>query len=231
VEDFYAHIDAYKQGILKGELLVSFEQEMERNDSLRLAVDNYDVAKDISEGLLELDMMETLKQLKTQRDKTMQSQVKDNAKIIDLKESDTQTPSTFLTNWNWKKWLAAAAMIGLILISGWWFMDYRVEQQYIAQVQENYEWPEDPDATKSVDTVGMTDFEKGKFYFRTNNYKKSLPFLERHILREKDPKSLSEGYEWLGAVYVKLGMMDKAREALKKSREERAIRNMQLIRK
>ena len=64
MEDYYAHIDDYMNGLLEGEELRLFEAEMKRNPSLKKAVENYEPAKQISEGLLEIDMLETLKGLK-----------------------------------------------------------------------------------------------------------------------------------------------------------------------
>jgi tetratricopeptide (TPR) repeat protein len=63
VKDWHEHIEDYMNGTLEGDLLIAFEKEMESNATLRAAIENYEDAKLISEGLLEVDMMETLEEL------------------------------------------------------------------------------------------------------------------------------------------------------------------------
>ena len=82
MEDFYEHIDDYMNGLLSSEALAQFKVELGRNESLRIAVENYDAAKAISEGLLEVDMMETLQGLAIE-----------NAQILNSDEAHSSKPT------------------------------------------------------------------------------------------------------------------------------------------
>lgn len=85
MEDFYEHIDDYINGLLSSEALALFEAELGQNESLRIAVDNYDAAKSISEGLLEVDMMKTLQGISNEESQISKADDADSTKIEDSK--------------------------------------------------------------------------------------------------------------------------------------------------
>ena len=60
--DFFEHIDEYIQNQLSPEDKLAFEAEMKVNPTLRSAVDNYDLVKEISMGFLETEVREILNQ-------------------------------------------------------------------------------------------------------------------------------------------------------------------------
>jgi len=232
VEDFFEHIDEYKNGLLEGDQLAAFERAMKEDASLKKAVENYDVGKAISEGLLEVDMLETLERLKEQRKSGSGSDSdeseKGGATVHDIKDIG-MGPRPKNRKISLRKWIAATSFIGVLVFAGWWVMEWNGEREYMDYVKANYEWPEDLDATKSVDTIGMNDFEKGKHFFERNHFEESLRFLIIHLSEETDISMLSEGYEWLGAIYMKQGAIEKAKRALEKSYEKKALNNLKLL--
>ncbi|MEM9546839.1 MAG: hypothetical protein AAGA77_12745 [Bacteroidota bacterium] len=223
MEDFYAHIEDYKLGLLEGELLEAFERQMAEDASLQLAVENFDVAKGISEALLEVDMMETLRGLKEAEKATKLS---DDAVVREMERKTTGGRSA--EKFNLSRWIVAASFVGVLVFAGWWVMDWKAEREFREFVLDNYEWPVDFDATKSVDTIDMNDFEKGKYYFKVNDFEQSLLFLQRHLAIEKEDQLLSQGYEWLGAVFTKMDKKEQAINALSRSNEQKAFVNLQL---
>ena len=62
--EYYEHIDDYIDGRLSSEARQAFEDAMKTDASLKLAVENYMDAAKLSEGLLEMDIMETINNFK-----------------------------------------------------------------------------------------------------------------------------------------------------------------------
>jgi tetratricopeptide (TPR) repeat protein len=255
VEDFYEHIDDYKNGLLKGEALDLFKAELSQNESLRIAVDNYDTAKSISEGLLEVDMMETLRGIPkreaqiTNDNKSEVSSVSETKQKSENEGSDDHLseninrsgkklgpPSiprgeTKVKRIIFRRLAIAASFIGLIALCSWWMITYNANQEYIAYVQNNYTQPVDEDATKSVelDTIGKTPFQIGKEYFKRNYFKESEKWFLLALEKETDKKLRSEGHYWLGSVHIELGDVDAARKAWEESEEEGAKESMKVL--
>ncbi len=225
MEDVYEYIDDYMNGLLEGEALERFETEMENNSSLKKAVENYDSAKAISEGLLEVDMMTTLNRLRASEN---QAAPGDGASIRSMASTELENKSTN-PKWTIRKWIAAASFIGVLVFAGWWTMEYNTKSFMMDEIVTEIIDPVDEDSKKSIDTIGKTDFEKGKHYFSRNLFEESIPYFERHVSQNLDQQSQSQGYEWLGVAYVYVERLEDAIEALKKSREESAKRNLELL--
>lgn len=223
MENFYEHIDDYKNGLLEGEMLRQFETEMNANASLKKAVENYDAAKAISEGLLEVDMMETLRGLQEAKEGINNKNSADN-----LQSGRLQTEARTLKI-NRRFWMAAAVIIGLLAVTAWWMMDMKTKGLDKEYILANYTRPIDEDATKSIDTIGMTNFEKGKYYFSLNRFEESIPWFESYVLKVSEKKLLSEGYFWLGAAYLEVWRVEDAREAWEKSEESGAKENLTML--
>jgi len=248
VEDFYEHIDDYKNGLLEGEVLAAFEQSMADNPSHQLAVDNYESAKGISEALLEVDMLQTLQRLGNEEaTKTIESH-----KIIDISHKENNH-SHKITNrsvdnsdqlsfsdtkpkvkrFSLRKLAIAASFLAIVCVGGWWMVETVQNNQrksyVLAQLDELGLKPVDKDATKSIDTVGMSAFQKGKYYYSLNRFEESIKWLEKMVAEEKDEKLLSEGYYWLGHGYVKLGRLDDAEKAWGESDEEEVAKMILIL--
>lgn len=228
MEDYYEHIGDYMNGTLGAEQRAAFEAEMERNASLQKAVDNYEAAKALSEGLLEVDMLETLQELKNESSAHLGEQKKidrssSGGQVIDM-ESTTKA-NRFSRRW----WMTAAVFLGVLAVATWWMtkpLSDGLDQKYVL---ENYNRPYDEDATKSVDTVGMTPFQKGKYMFGLNEFEESIKWMEQYLSEIEEKKLRSEGYFWLGAAYLELWQLEKARESWGKSSEEGVAENLELI--
>ncbi|MEZ4950375.1 MAG: tetratricopeptide repeat protein [Saprospiraceae bacterium] len=77
--DFYEYIEDYCNGFMEESTREAFEQAMVSDKALAAAVSNYMEGKKIAEGLLEIDMMETLNKLKTEKEKvgTIRSNIRE----------------------------------------------------------------------------------------------------------------------------------------------------------
>ena len=209
MEDYFEHIDDYVEGKLTSEDHKLFEAEMDRNSSLKEGVKNYHDAKKISEGLLELDMMDTLNKLQQEES-------------VDQKEIKTKSNG---------KWIGLAAVLAFLILAGWWFSNNADAELDKSKIYANYIKPVNSDATKSIDTLGMNDFEKGKYYFSLNRFEESEQWLKLYMSIEDDKESLSECYYWLGAAHLEQWEVDEAKKAWEMSDEKQAKENINIITK
>ena len=69
--DYFEHIDAYVNGQFKGEEKERFEEEMQKNEALKKAVDNHRIASDALELLLEEDIRNVIKGSRTMKGKVL----------------------------------------------------------------------------------------------------------------------------------------------------------------
>lgn len=238
MENFYEHIDDYKNGLLTGETLDQFELAMQTDASLRLAVDNYDAAKSISEGLLEIDMLQTLQNIGKPENQTINAQnsnnrttPKNNHLIQKNDRSVNSSTKPIVSIFNLRNLMAAASVIGVLFFAGWWMVESNTDlerKEYIlAQIDKIR--PVDLDATKSIDTLGMTAFEKGKYYYSLNRYEESIQWLERMTKIENDLELLSEGYYWLGHAYMQEWRVEDAKIAWEKSNKINVKNALEII--
>ncbi len=207
MKDYFEYIDDYVEQKLNSKQHKSFEEEMKKNSSLNEAVKNYDDAKKLSEGLLEMDMLDTLSKLQDE-DQPITKKTRNNLKGI---------------------WLGMAAVLLLLLISGWWMSNREHTELDKSVILANYIRPIDNDATKSLDTIGMNDFEKGKYYFSLNRFEKAKKSIKLYITAESNKKHLDEEYYWLGAIHLELWELEEAKKAWLMSNRSESIENLKLI--
>ena len=241
MEDFYEHIDDYKNGLLTGEVLTQFEAAMGSDASLKLAVDNYASAKSISEGLLELDMMETLNSIKN-GELTIDNDLSANHSPSNNDRSPSNSTRTSITEgkiktsvFNLRNLMAAASVIGVMFFAGWWMMgsnaDLERKEYVLAQIEERGLKPIDPDATKSLDTIGMTPFEKGKHFYSRNYFEESIIWLEQSVSEAGDTRIRSLGHYWLGHAYIQVWRVEDATEVWKRSKENETSELLSFLKK
>ena len=65
MKDYFDYIDDYMSGVLTVDQKLKFEEALLSDSELKAAVDNYETGKKLSEGLLELDMLETITMLES----------------------------------------------------------------------------------------------------------------------------------------------------------------------
>lgn len=239
MEDFYEHIDDYKNGLLTGEVLAQFEAAVDCDPSLKLAVDNYHAAKRISEGLLEIDMLQTLQDIEKTKNQTLSSQIsnnqttpKTNHLLQNIDRSINSSSKSKVSIFNLRNLVVAASIIGVLFFTGWWMMKSPYSHLDKEQVFASFVDPVNEDATKSVDTIGMTAFEKGMHYYALNRFEESEQWLKLSLKEEMNKNMRSKGYYWLGAAHLRQWELDEAVEAWGKSNEKEALKLIdQLVKK
>jgi len=214
MKDFYEHIDEYMEGSLSPIQVAEFEAEIKRDSSLELAVNNYHDAKKLSEGLLELDMMESLGKLEEE----------DSVAREKISEDNSETKKSA-----GRKWFLLLGLVGILLLGALWLSKDGNSGLDKEMILASYERPVNADATRSIDTVGMNSFEKGKFFFALNRFEDSEQWLKEYVTIEKNINLLSQAYYWLGAAHLEQWEVDEAKKAWGKSGERGVKRNMGLL--
>jgi len=74
--DPHLYIDAYHDGTLTPEEITLFEQAMAQDADLRTAVKNYDAAKKLSKGLIEIETRQILESISTIEEPRQESSIK-----------------------------------------------------------------------------------------------------------------------------------------------------------
>lgn len=213
MKDFFEHIDDYMEGTLSIDERAAFEAEMNRNISLKNAVMNYHDGKKLSEGLLELDIAATLEKLQQEANANEQ----DRAAIQNKNGS------------NMRRWLLLLGLVGGVLALLWWFGNRDTMGLDKSQILASYERPIDEEVTRSVDTIGMNHFQKGKHFFILNRFQESEEWLKRYIEIEKDQKLLSQAYFWLGSAHLEQWEVKEAKSVWSKSEETKAKTNLSIL--
>ncbi len=212
MKDFFEHIDDYMAGQLTGSEYEAFAAELKQNESLRNAVSNYDSAKRLSEGLLEIDMLETIQKLEEGDQATPQ-------KEIDKKENKNTG----------RNWFILISMVMLLSFLALWLSNGSTSDLDKEEILASYIKPVDGDATRSIDTVGMNHFQKGKYYFALNRFNESEKWLTRYIEKEKDQQLLSQAYFWLGSAHLEQWEVKEAKRVWSKSEEIKAKNNLRIL--
>jgi len=207
MEDYFEHIDDYMEGKLSSDQHALFKKEIVKNSSLKEAVSNYHDAKKLSEGFLEADIMETLSSIEFQEKEP---------------SAKTKTPSQF-------KWLKILGMLLVLFLIGLKIGKNIKSKTNKEEILASYIKPIDMDATKSIDTVGMNSFEKGKYFFALNKFQESEEWLTLYLSNEKNEKALSRGFYWLGSAHLEQWEVSEAKEAWSKSDEENANKNLNIL--
>ena len=234
MENWHEHIDNYMNGSLDADLKNLFEEELRNNTELQAGIKNYKAAKLVSEGLLELDILNTLSNLQ-QREQNQLKRSEDENHSPDLKRqssNNTYHPANGAVKeqvifWNFRKLLSAAVFFGVLFVAGFYLLSNNQDDQrrayVLAQIDDMK--PIDEDATKSIDTMGMTLFEKGKYYYALNRFDESAQWLKLATTTTKDNKDMetySKIYYWLGHAHIQLWEVEEAKRAWKQSGEVEA---------
>lgn len=204
--DAYENIEDYVAGRLTAEAREAFEQAMATDAALQDAVECWPAVQAISGQLLDLDMAATVRKLQA------------------AESSKKASPMRWL-------WLAIAGLLLAGLAYGYlqWQKGHVEKQQGEVLRAGIIVEPVDESATKSIDTVGMDFFEKGKYFYGLNSFEEAEKWLERFISVEKDKKMLSKGHNWLGAAHYYQNEIPEARAAWQKSDEGGAKENLKMI--
>ncbi len=203
MNDYYDHIDDYINGSLTEAERTEFERALSTDPSLQAAVDNYDDATLLSEGLLELDVLETIGKLEGEGGHREGS--------AEVKQVQRATKTFTL-----RRWLMVASMVGVVCLSGWWIVNQN-EQSRRDKLWASYERPIDPDATKSIDTSRMDRFQLAKYYFALNEFEKSRNVLNTLLENTNNRDTIGQSHFWLAHVYINLGKWKKAKKKWEKS--------------
>jgi len=192
----YDHIEHYVTGKLTGEDLQAFEKAIQEDPELKEMVENYDAIKDLSTGILEMELLQEVKKV-TVSDKTAATEKETPVKKINP----------------WKRYLiigAAAVFIGLVIA----FFSTQNDIDTVQIVQTYYEEPVFEGIKKSVSPEviqQMDELTQAKHYFKLNRYQQSIDILEAHISGLKKGIHLDEVRFWLGHAYFKKKQYKKAR--------------------
>ncbi len=215
--DFYDHIEHYLENSLSETERTAFEEAMANDESLKAAVANFPAAKTLSEGLLELDLLETIENI--QQDTSDNSSSVPATKII-------PKPSRGLT----QKWAMAASFVGLLGVA---YLGYRNAQidTHDQIWEQQYQRPYDSSTTKSTDLDALDDFAAGKYHFALNDFKNAENFLTKVLSENQNQDTLSKAHYWLGHVYMNRKQWDQAIQSLQQSKEERAKSDIALIKR
>lgn len=220
--DFYEYIEAYKQGTLDQDLREQMEAAMANDSALRKAVDNYDHAKDIAQGLLEIDIMQTIQQL--QENKAQKSSENGSNDSISIKDSRSKIVSI-------PSWLIAASLIGIIALAAMWFLPNNTASEKERLWAELYQPAINKDLAKSGTTKFKDEFVEGKHYASLNDYEKSNAALNNVISNSNSQDTIQQAYFWLAHNYLKTDRYDEAITAFEKSKEESSLAMIDLARK
>lgn len=219
--NYYEYIDDYVSGKLSESLKIEFEKAMSIDASLKYAVENYDDAKSISEGLLEIDIMDTISNIKSEK--------KHNAN----QEGKVSKPSNSI--FTLRRMMAAASIIGLISIATWWLNNNENLKQELWN--NSYSSIVDPDAVKSGDDIANKDpLATVKHYYARNYNEECIEAVEQLLALSTNSDTLSLAYLYLGDTYLKrsyhqnmnqweeaISAFDKSKEAEAKERKNLAI--------
>ncbi len=245
MKDFYEHIDDYINGLLESETLAAFEKSMADDPSLKLAVDNYESAKRISEGFLEVDMMQTLSNLdktKSHLNSNLSLSSKattQNSDRLTINNDQKKTKSNRSTKTSkspltkiimFRRFAAAASIIGIMFFAGWWITRTPYSHLDANAIMANYIKPPSHNRTKSTTILEtLPTFEQGKAQFDLNYFKESEVLFLKALKETQDAKKTSEINMWLGASYIFQGKIEKAVSALQLSTEANAKKNLSKI--
>ncbi len=215
--DFFEYIEDYLENNLSADKRLGFEEALKEDASLQAALDNFPTAKTLSEGLLELDILETIEGFET-------------AEAAAARNISDDKTAPKVKRLNTRKWAMAASFVGLIGV-GYWGLRNAQTKQFDKIWETQYERPYDTTTTKSIDLSTTDDFAAGKYYFSLNDFDKAEQFLDKVLAENQDSDTTSKAQYWLGHVHMNRQEWDLAIKSLKQSREEKAVSSIELIEK
>ncbi len=147
--NYNEHIADYCDGYLSDADKANFENAMHNNKKLSTAVERYQAGKKIAEGLFEVEVLDTLRQLK--------------------EESQPETGDLPKRGVALKKWLMAASFLGIILYSWYWLSGNKTPDNagLFAELYEEPIWKGERSTTADMLAEATSfylngDFEKAK---------------------------------------------------------------------
>lgn len=185
--DPYEHIDDYLKGRLSDTDKLAFESTLSHDKELRSLVDNYKEITNVSEGLLELELL---------------NEVKEVRQTLNLGDK-------------WKIWKIILPIILLSVIAYVAFQSGRSVKKLKKQkiyFAENYVKPENPDNVRSTDVSLLKPIDQAKYYFSLNDFERSEDILRSILDGESDPDIISEANYWMGHVKLNMYEFEEARE-------------------
>ena len=202
--DYFEHIEDYMSDRLSAEQKAAFELAMESDSVLRQAVADWPTAAKLSEGLLELDVLATIQGLEA-AENLDEGMPRDHTKVIQIDPSSKGLATDQSYDVSRKPWLWAVLLLAVGGLAVWLYNSVTVEQQHEQWYAEVYQRPVDPDATKSIDTVGMDMLQKGKYFFALNDYEQSEAILRDLLQQTNDADTTRLTTYWLGHALVGQG--------------------------
>lgn len=197
----YDYIDDYKAGLLTGEKLQAFEQALQTDEKLRHLVDEYDDIKSLSEGLMELQLLNEVEK-------------------ISGTTNDNREKSSAPRSWLW--------LIGLVILAGllWQFLGRtkqipKEEQQLqFADVYREPIWPVTKSASQTLDDKYY--IEKAASLFLSDDLVSAKKILLDSV------QDIPLGHYWLAEMYLNRQQFDSVSHYLPKStnlasKEERIL--------
>ena len=144
--DFFDDIEDYKQGTLEPDKKLAFEKEMAANKSLRMAVENHDLAKEIASGFTEIEAAEIIEKL--------------------YKERSSKTKQLVMLRW------ASIAAVVLLVISSIFVLDlFRSGVNYEQLAHEFFESPKYGSTRSGEPAADLISY--GRTAFAKNDFAKS----------------------------------------------------------
>lgn len=146
--DFYTYIEDYCEGRLTQKDTQAFGNALKKDVILQNKVRNYEDAKKISEGLLEIDIIATLDRLKNNNT---------NKKVRKF------TP-TIKRSFNYKRLLIAASFIGLIFFISKNFLSASINHDKLfAELYEEPIWPIERGSNEDIIPLASNYYLNDKF--------------------------------------------------------------------
>ncbi len=179
---YFDHIEDFHLGKLNEEQEELFRSEMDRNPDLMRAVSDFETGLKISEGLLEIDIRNTLEGF-------------ENARVFKAQF------------WKWLQ--VVAILIPFLLWIGYQSLNTEGNQHPNQKwVALNYNPPVDMESTKSENVAHLTPFQKAKYSAQLNDFNQSIIELLELQKSVVNKDSLDQIKLWLQFNYIQLERWD-----------------------
>ena len=221
--DPYLHIDKYMAGTLAAEEVSLFNKALLNDAELQSVVDNYDEAKRLSEGLIEIEVRGVLDSIATDEDDFIE---------------DGREKSSLKLNYLWPVIAIAAMIAGLIFLSNIFSTPVKAGDLYAS----HFKVPVMAITTKGNQADSLVNLAQG--LFNAQAYEESIKVFSKidrsketdlyrainfQVLNQSDSTlyilnsintQSSDSYWYAAMAYLSLGDMVKAKESLLKIDKE-----------